>query len=505
MLLAEHLRQVFALEPESWALEFGHDIYSWGELAALAEAVGTAIGSTGAQDYDPVGWAAQNSPSAVASLCGMLLTQHCAAVLNPNLAPKILAEDIVQQKFPVLVGDPRFWALPGVAAAAKKVGSAGLVVTWEGANSSVRAYPGLEQVGPGPHRPPMPDGVIERISSGTTGPPKRSPQTMAGVLNSLKVGQHRERGVPGEPLRIKASPAIIFKSLAHAGIGSVMLALYAARPILLQEKFDVEATMAAVAKHRPKVLQLVPTMIKMIMLGEVPASALSSLIAVRSGTAPLDPQLQKAFEAKYGIPILIDYGATEFGGVTAWTLADHRKFACKKPGSVGRVVQGAQIRIRDPQTGRLIEDGKTGLLEVYVERRTDDWVSTNDLAEIDFDGFLYIRGRADDAIIRGGFKVLPNEIENVLRQHPDVQDAAVIGVPDARLGQVPVAVIEIQNGRQAPDEDELRALAKEHLAPYQMPVSFKFIENLPRTTSMKVIRSELLEIAKGTKYLPSGD
>jgi acyl-CoA synthetase (AMP-forming)/AMP-acid ligase II len=234
----------------------------------------------------------------------------------------------------------------------------------------------------------------------------------------------------------------------------------------------------------------------MIMDANVPTEALSGLIAVRSGTAPLDPKLQEAFEARYGVPILVDYGATEFGGIAAWSMADHNQFASSKRGSVGRAGKGAQIRIRDPETGELIEDGRVGLLEVNVEFRTAGWVGTNDLAQIDADGFLYIRGRADDAIVRGGFKVLPDEVAAVLRQHPGVADVAVIGVPDERLGQAPVAVIETRPGQPPPDEAELRALAKANLTPYQAPVAYKFTDKLPRTASMKVIRSELLEMAK---------
>jgi acyl-CoA synthetase (AMP-forming)/AMP-acid ligase II len=495
MQLPERLRAIFALDPTAWALEYLDHRYSWGELGDLADAVARAVAAAGGGPDDVVGWAAQNSPSAIASLSGLVISSHCAAILNPHMAPKALVGDIAKQRFTVIVGDPRFWAIPGVASAAKAAGSAGLVVTWDGAEASVAPYPGLEHVGPGPHRDAMPAVAIERLSSGTTGPPKRSPQTLSALMNALALGERKEAGAVDEPLRLKSSPALVFRSLAHAGSFSVLLALYSARPIVLQEKFSIEATIAAVERLRPKVLQLVPTMIQMIWDAETPPEALSSLIAVRSGTAPLDPALQAKFEAKYGFPILVDYGATEFGGVAAWTVADHRRYAAEKRGSVGRAVAGSQIRTVEAETGGPITDGRTGLLEVRVDRKGQDWIPTNDLASIDADGFLYIHGRADDAIVRGGFKVLPDEIANVLRQHPDVQDAAVIGVPDARLGQAPVAVIELRAGRTPPEAAALKAFAREHLTPYQVPVAFKFVDKLPRTVSLKVIRSELLAIA----------
>lgn len=494
--LVERFREVLALDSAAWALEFEGKRRTWGELAQGAEAVAQAVADLGVTAHDVIGWAAHNSPSAVAALTGLVLSETCAAVINPHMAPKILCDEIIRQRFPAIVGDPEFWKIPGVVAAAAEVGSAGVVVTWDAAVTA-RAHPQLGAIGPGPHREPMPDVVIERLSSGTTGPPKRSPQSKTAVLNALKVGERKEAGEAQTPLVLKRSPSVIFRSLAHSGSFAVLLALYSARPILLQEKFTVSNTVDAIREHRPKVITLVPTAIKMIWDAQVPREDLASLVAIRSGTAPLDAKLQADFEDKYGVPILVDYGATEFGGVTSWSLGDHRLHAASKRGSVGRVVAGAEMRVRDAETGALIEDGRTGLLEVRLARKGVDWISTNDLASIDQDGFLYIRGRADDAIVRGGFKILPDEVVSVLRQHPDVQDAAVVGIPDERLGQVPVAVIETRPDAPAPDEASLRAFAREHLTPYQVPVAFKFIQRLPRSASMKVIRSEVLDIALG--------
>jgi acyl-coenzyme A synthetase/AMP-(fatty) acid ligase len=354
----------------------------------------------------------------------------------------------------------------------------------------------LELVGPGPHRDPLPDVVVERLSSGTTGPPKRSMQTRESMMNALALGERKEAGADQGPLTLKRSPSIVYRALAHAGAFAVLLAFYSARPISLHEKFTAQSAIDAIRRHRPKVASFVPTMIKMLWDAQPPPEDLSSLIAIRTGTAPLDPDLQDRFEAKYGIPILVDYGATEFGGVAAWTMADHKQFAKQKRGSVGRVVKGAKMRVVDQETGREITDGGMGILEVMVEKRATDWVATTDLAVIDEDGFLYIRGRSDDAIVRGGFKVLPEEVANVLRQHPAVLDAAVVGVPDERLGQAPVAVIELRPGHARPDEAELKAFARARLTPYQVPVGFKFTEKLPRSVSMKIIRPEVLKLAQ---------
>jgi acyl-coenzyme A synthetase/AMP-(fatty) acid ligase len=496
MELADRIRKVLQLGGDSWAVEFEGTSHSWAEVEALADAICAAIHGAGVKPGDVVGWVAENLPGAIAAKAGLAMHGHCCALINPHLPPQIHAREILEQRFPVIVGSDHFWATEGVIEAARAVGTAGFIISLDSQGGTVRAVEGLEKVGPGKHRDPMPGYVVERLSSGTTGPPKRSPQSEAAMLQALKVGMRSDKG--SDEISIKSSPSIIFRPLAHAGSFSVILALYSGRPIALQKKFSIEHTiLGAVKRHRPKVIQLVPAMIRMIWDAEVPRDAMSSLIAVRSGTAPLDPQLQTEFEEKYGIPVLIDYGATEFGGIACWTLPLHQQFAKAKRGSVGRAVAGVSIRVRDQESGELITDGRMGILEVSVDGKTDGWVPTTDLVALDEDGFLYVRGRADDAIVRGGFKVLPDDVARVLRQHPLVADVAVVGIDDLRLGQIPVAVIETRPGQPAPDPAELEKLARDNLTPYQVPAAFRFTDRLPRTPSLKIIRAEVKEMAKG--------
>jgi acyl-coenzyme A synthetase/AMP-(fatty) acid ligase len=149
-----------------------------------------------------------------------------------------------------------------------------------------------------------------------------------------------------------------------------------------------------------------------------------------------------------------------------------------------------KLRVVDPDTGRETPTGEPGVLEVLPMQRlgASEWTRTSDLASIDQDGFLYIHGRADDTIIRGGFKVQLNHVAEVLMDHPAVLEAAVIGLADERLGQVPVAAIEIRPDAAVPSEAELKTYAQQHLTAYQVPVKFKLVPALPRTISMKVSR-----------------
>jgi acyl-CoA synthetase (AMP-forming)/AMP-acid ligase II len=233
---------------------------------------------------------------------------------------------------------------------------------------------------------------------------------------------------------------------------------------------------------------------RMVLDAKLPKEKLQSLVAVRAGTAPLPPATQKEFEDFYGIPVLIQYGATEWmGGLAGWTLEDHKKFIATKLGSVGRPRGDLQMRITDADTGAEMPVGQPGILEVLPRQRLGadaTWTRTTDVASIDADGFLYIHGRADDTIIRGGFKVQLTHVAEELQKHEAVLEAAVIGLPDERLGQIPVAAVELKPGA-ALSIEALKQFAQTHLTPYQVPVKFKIVESLPRTVSLKVSRPDV--------------
>jgi acyl-coenzyme A synthetase/AMP-(fatty) acid ligase len=221
---------------------------------------------------------------------------------------------------------------------------------------------------------------------------------------------------------------------------------------------------------------------------------------VTSGTAPCPPEIADAFQRRYGIRVLTTYGATEFAGAVAgWTLPLNVEWWDRKAGSAGRAFPGAELRITSPD-GDVLPPDSVGHLEIRTKQSplgADAWQRTSDLAEIDGDGFLWIRGRADDAIIRGGFKVHPDTVKQALERHPAVLEAAVAGRPDARLGQVPVAAVELRAGAVAPEPAELIALCREQLTPYEVPAEVLVVDELPRGPSMKVSRPDLLALFDG--------
>jgi long-chain acyl-CoA synthetase len=246
--------------------------------------------------------------------------------------------------------------------------------------------------------------------------------------------------------------------------------------------------------------------LRTLLDGNIPKEDLASFAVIGVGAAALDSELQEQFEQRFGIPLLAGYGATEFCGVVAnWTLDLYRQFGRAKRGSVGRPRPDVSLRVMDSEAGCELPVGRVGVLEVRALRVGDDWIRTTDLASIDEDGFLYLHGRADSAINRGGFKVLPEEVAHVLRQHAKVADAAVIGVADARLGQVPVAAVEPRVAAQPPTEPELEAFARSRLLSYAVPVRFLMVDALPRNASMKVNLRELHRLVRTLLEAPTAD
>jgi acyl-coenzyme A synthetase/AMP-(fatty) acid ligase len=271
------------------------------------------------------------------------------------------------------------------------------------------------------------------------------------------------------------------------GLFRVLQCLSDGRSFCLLERFNVEDWADAVRRHRPRTASLVPAALRMVLDADLDPDDLRSLRSVVSGTAPLAPETADEFQAKYGIPVLVSYAATEFGGgVAGWNLTDHQRFWAAKRGSVGRAHPGCELRVVGADAGQPLPPGTEGLLEVKARQfDRDEWVRTTDLARIDSDGFVWIVGRADQVIIRGGFKVHPDPVRVALERDPRVLAAAVVGHDDPRLGQVPVAAVELRPGAGPVTSAELRDAASGLLARYELPARIRVVDALPRTPSGK--------------------
>lgn len=490
MGLAERIKAVFALDPGRGAIEFKGRWWSWGEMAQIAADIERLLGEAGIGAGGVVGMLVRNRPPHLPAVIGILNSARCLATLSPFQPAERIAADIAELKVPALIADAEDWAAQPVREAAASVGCLGICLDWNETGCKISLLPGLEKKGPQPHHEALPGVGILMLSSGTTGPAKR---VRLGYRNFeravLDVAFYEAGSADANEISLKRSVAFATLPLVHiGGIWTAMLNFAMGRALVMFEKFNVEESRDAIVRHRPKLIALPPTALRMIYDAEVPREDLSSLIAIRGGSAPLDPAFAEAWEERYGIPILDSYGATEFGGgVAGWTWPDYQKYGKAKRGSVGRANKGCEIRVVDVENGEPVPARTVGLLQVKAPQvGNGEWTQTTDLGEIDEDGFIYIRGRSDGAIVRGGFKVLPEKVVEVLREHPSIGDVGVVGLPDTRLGAVPVAAVELRPGRPVPSEEELIAFAKSKLIAYQVPTRIKIVDALPRTPSMKV-------------------
>jgi acyl-CoA synthetase (AMP-forming)/AMP-acid ligase II len=412
----------------------------------------------------------RNRPDHVAAFLGVLLGGGTVVVINPSRGDDRTKADIAALALPLIVGEPDdLTALvpPGTATEA---------ISALPDNADEPARPAAEP------EPTTPGVAVRMLTSGTTGPPKRVDLSYDMLARSV-MGHEPDRAPA--PAELRRGIAIVNSPLVHiGGVFRVLQCVTEARPFVLLERFELTAWADAVRRHRPRTVSLVPAALRTVLHSDVPPADLESLRAVTCGTAPLSADDADAFTDKYGIPVLTSYAATEFGGgVAGWTLPDYRQYWRVKRGSVGRANPGAQLRVV-ADDGATLGPDEVGLLEVKPGQMgtSAQWMRTTDMARIDDDGFVWIVGRADQAIIRGGFKIMPDDVRIALESHPAVAGAAVIGRADNRLGETPVALVEL---RAAASTDALVEYLRTRLARYEIPTEIAIVDTIPRTPSGK--------------------
>jgi acyl-CoA synthetase (AMP-forming)/AMP-acid ligase II len=479
--LSEWVRATLEKGGEAPAIAFGGTWRDWAWVRHVAGQLDAALEAGGVAKDAPVALIARNRPAQVAAFAGQIAAHRPTSMVYSAQTPVGLAADVAKLACAAVLADPQDWT-PELTAAARQAGAFGLALV-DDPETPVRPVEGLERAGPGPHRSLAPQIAFELLSSGTTGAPKRVPLAWSTVESATA-----DAGVVYAGTSQRQAPLLMLHPMGNvAGISYLCPPLAAGQPIVLLEKFTVDGWADAVATYRPVRSSLPPAAVRMVMEAKVPREKLASLQVLAVGGARIEPELQEAFEQAYGIPVTTAFGATEFGGVVAnWTLDLYRQYGAAKRGSAGRASPKVALRVVDRETLSPLPAGEVGLLEAKVDRLGPDWIRTTDLARLDEDGFLFLHGRADDAINRGGFKIVPEVVASVLRQHPAVADAAVVGLPDPRLGEVPAAAVELKPDAPAPTPADLLAFARDRLVAYQVPVALKIVPTLPRTLSMKV-------------------
>lgn len=467
------------------AIEFRGRWFNWGELGAVARCVGECLDASGANARAPVVLVPRNRPCAVAALLGLIARSRNVRMVYAFQSPAGIARDLAEIRPAIVLAQAEDFT-DEVLAVLREHGTAAVALS----DMDARALSGFERSSV-TEKAVVGEPRIEILTSGTTGPPKPFPIPYTMIARHL-LGVNTISTQPVEDFA-NLPPVLLFLPLANiAGLYSVIPSLLNGQRGVLVERFTVEAWHDYVLRYHPAFTGMVPAGVQMVLDARLPAEDLKCIKGLGVGAAPLDANVQRAFETRYGIPILQSYGATEFGGpVTAMTLELHAQWGERKFGSVGRPMAGVRLRVIHPDSGAELAPGQDGLLEVMTPRMGDHWIRTSDLAILDEDGFLFHRGRADGAIVRGGFKLLPEAIETALLLHPAVSAAAVTGLPHQRLGQVPGAAIQLGPGFAEPSVAELEAHLREHLPATHLPARWHFVQALPRTPSMKIDRPAL--------------
>ena len=476
-----------------------------GELIGRVEELAEVLRAAGLRPGLPVGNLVAPGPGAVVAMFAVWLVGAVYVPINHRY-PVAEAKTFVRETpLALVIGDP-------ADLAAHDLGTGAVAHDFAARTASVLAMadtsvPSLD-----------PGSALVLRTSGTTGRPKAVLLRHASTIVSLDASLEKLRRRPSSSPRKQDRPAagrtprktLVPVSLAlWAGIYNMLFSFRAGFGVVLFDRFNTAGFVRVVREHHITSTVLAPAMITMLT-DDDSIDSLAPLQLVRSITAPLQTATARRFHQRFGAFVLNSYGQTELGGeVVGWTTADVREFGESKLGAAGRPYDRIDLRIRRSD-GTDADAGEFGeifvrspyRMEGYVQsadsgnpgdpeedRFVDGYLRTGDMGRLDEDRFLWVQGRVSDMINRGGLKVYPDEVEEVLRSHPRVRDAGVAAIPDRRLGEVPYAWV---TGDDVPGAGELAAWCREHLVPYKVPVGFTVLDELPRSEIGKLLRRELI-------------
>ncbi len=323
-------------------------------------------------------------------------------------------------------------------------------------------------------------------TSGTTGTPKAVPYRQ----DRLAVRSRINAALCSLSTGARSATASPFHHIA--GFGNYAVALAAGAAVVPVPRFTVDAW-AALADVGVTHALTVPTVLEMLL--DADRLALPELRVLQYGAAPVHPDtLRRTLVAVPSVGLVNIFGQTEGSPITCLTQADHRRIADEARDdlltSVGRAASGVEVRVAEPDGSGVGE--VVARADHFFAVSDDGWLRTGDLGRLDAEGYLYLSGRRGDKIIRGGENVYPLEVEQVLESHPAVREAAVVGVPDRRWGEVIKAVIVPVDDAAPPDTDELRTHVRARLAGFKVPTVWELAPALPRNASGKLLRRLLL-------------
>ena len=483
----------FLIAPETGA------VLTYAELARASRELARYLDAQGLMKGDKVALMLHNGYQTARLLLGVMYAGYVVAPLNllaqPSQLEYVLEHSDTRLVFTSTEHAPR---LEAALAGAKR--DIRIVVIDPDA---VSIFGGATLPASAPHDIRENDDALLMNTSGTTGKPK-------GVLHT-----HRSVTAGGEftsaAHRLTAADRVMCAlPLYHINgqIVTTVAPLVHGGSVVMPHRFSVSGYWETVARHQCTWINVVPTIIAYLLNAPEPRAAgldISHVKFCRSASAPLPPELHRAFEEKFGVSIIETFGMTETNAPCFTNPYEHER---RKIGSPGPAF-GNEAKIVDPATGADLAPGIPGEIMVrgdnvmkcyYKDPDTtaktlepDGWLHSGDLGYLDEDGFLFVTGRIKELIIKGGENIAPREIDEALLKHPAVLEAAAVGIPDANYGQEIMACVVLKPGAQC-GPAELTAFSQRELGAYKTPKVIRFVTDLPKGPSGKVQRLKLLEL-----------
>jgi long-chain acyl-CoA synthetase len=501
--LAVMLRESARRAPAKTAVILGDARLSYAQLDELSDKLAANLTNAGLAPGDRVGLQLPNIPQFVIAYFGILKAGAVVVPMNVLLKAPEIAFQLENSGARTLITYGGFIDEAAKAAEAAAVTELYVVGDTGGATAGEAATPFealLSGDAPGPQlsaRGPADPAVII-YTSGTTGTPK------GAVLSHI--GLYMNADIPGRLFEFSEDDvAIVALPLFHVfALSSVMnTCVLLGGTMTLVPRFEPRAVLQLMQRDRVTVFMGVPTMyIALLQAIDSADYDLTSLRVAVSGGAPIPAEVIDSFESRFGVPILEGYGLSESSSTATFNISVTER----KVYSVGKPIWGTAVQIWDEQSrplppgadhvGEVVLRGMNIMIgyhdnpEATAKAFAGGWFHTGDLGYIDEDGFLFIVDRIKDLIIRGGYNVYPREVEEVLYAHPAIAEAAVIGVPDSKMGEEVHAIVAVKPG-QSVTEAELIEFVKERAAAYKYPRAIEFRDSLPKGATGKILKKEL--------------
>nr|WP_106497890.1 long-chain fatty acid--CoA ligase [Lentibacillus sp. Marseille-P4043] len=507
--LPDMLKETINTYGDNKALYFYGNEMTYQKLGELVDGFTASLQENGVVKGDRVAIMLPNCPQYVISYYGALQAGGIVTQLNPMLVGKeleyILADSGAET---IVVYEP---LLPALNQVMDKTSIKNVIkVNLEGRETEDSMATGFNEFLKKAKKPPEPvainaieDVAIFQYTGGTTGRSKGAMLTHRNLLaNVMQSYEYFQDGIElGKERFLTVIP------LFHVyGMTSCMnLSIYTGSMSIMLPKFDMEEVLQTIKDVQPTSFPGVPTMyIALINHPKVNEYGVDSIKICNSGSAPMPGEILRTFEENTGATILEGYGLSE----SSPTTHCNPLFGPRKPGSVGIGFPSTDYKIVDLADGtKELPAGETGeviikgpqvmkgywnMPEETEQTLQDGWLYTGDIAYMDEDGFLFIVDRKKDLIIASGYNVYPRDVEEIIYEHPAVQEAVVVGIPDPYRGETVKAVVVLKEG-QLTDEKELIAYCRENMAAYKVPRIVEFRKELPKTNVGKILRRKIRE------------